>query len=151
VTRARHAAEISAITHADQRCIDACIVYTCMVHYLVNGAKPADAIRFAQVSVPASSPVIDILREAPNLTLEELNPSGYVLHSLEIAVWALMQTGTFEDILIDIVNLGDDADTTGAIAGGLMGAHRGVKAIPLRWLNKLEYRDEISSLVPRLA
>jgi ADP-ribosyl-[dinitrogen reductase] hydrolase len=150
VTRARHAAEISAITHADQRCIDACIVYTCMVHYLVSGAKPADAIRFAKVSVPADSPVIDILHEAPNLRLNDLNPTGYVLHSLEIAVWALTQTNTFEDILIDIVNLGDDADTTGAIAGGLMGAHRGTQAIPLRWLNKLEYRDEIESLVPQL-
>jgi ADP-ribosyl-[dinitrogen reductase] hydrolase len=148
--RARQAAEISAITHADKRCIDACVIYADIAHYLVKGARPADAIRLASVSVPANSPALSVLSWAPLDELHELDPGGYVLASLGVAVWAISQTNSFEDILIDIVNLGDDADTTGAIAGGLLGAHRGIQAIPLRWLNKLEYRDEIKDLVARL-
>jgi ADP-ribosylglycohydrolase len=73
-----------------------------------------------------------------------------VLATLQVGVWALQQLRPLEDVLVDVVNLGGDADTTGAVAGGLLGVRDGAGAIPERWLDALEYREALQSLVPRL-
>ncbi|MCK9282659.1 MAG: ADP-ribosyl-[dinitrogen reductase] hydrolase [Rhodocyclaceae bacterium] len=65
------------------------------------------------------------------------NPSGYVVHTLHAVLQALLDTGSFEECLIDVVNRGGDADTTGAIAGMLAGVLYGLESIPLRWLRAL--------------
>lgn len=67
----------------------------------------------------------------------DLKPSGYVIDSAVCAMNAIRDTSGFEDALVYAVNLGGDADTIGAIAGGLAGAVYGVKEIPERWLNSL--------------
>jgi ADP-ribosyl-[dinitrogen reductase] hydrolase len=149
--RVREAAEISAVTHVDQRCLDACVAYTHIVAALVEGTEPARAVADAGRAVPAGSPVLDLLATAPGRRLTELPTTGYVLHSLAVAVWAVMQPGTLEDLLVDIVNRGDDADTTGAIAGGLLGARDGHAAIPERWARVLEYGPEAHGLADRFA
>jgi ADP-ribosyl-[dinitrogen reductase] hydrolase len=66
------------------------------------------------------------------------NPDGYVVNTLKAVFQALFDTDTFEDCLVDIVNRGGDADTTGAIAGMLAGARYGIEAIPGRWLKDLD-------------
>ena len=66
------------------------------------------------------------------------NPSGYVVDTLRAVLQALMNTGSFEDCLVDVVNRGGDADTTGAIAGMLAGALYGLEALPARWLRVLD-------------
>lgn len=66
------------------------------------------------------------------------NPSGYVVHTLQAVFQAFFDTDSFEDCLLDVVNRGGDADTTGAIAGMLAGARYGLEAIPGRWLRALE-------------
>ncbi len=66
------------------------------------------------------------------------NPSGYVAETMQAVFQALFDTDSFEDCLVDVVNRGGDADTTGAIAGMLAGAHYGLEALPERWLGKLE-------------
>ena len=63
--------------------------------------------------------------------------------ALEAALWAFHTTATFEDGVLAAVNLGDDADTTGAIYGQLAGAHYGVDAIPASWRERLVLREEI--------
>ncbi|MGL4407991.1 MAG: ADP-ribosyl-[dinitrogen reductase] hydrolase [Zoogloea sp.] len=65
------------------------------------------------------------------------NPGGYVVDTLRAVMQSLMETGSFEDCLLDMVNRGGDADTTGAIAGMLAGALYGEEEIPPRWLNAL--------------
>jgi ADP-ribosyl-[dinitrogen reductase] hydrolase len=65
------------------------------------------------------------------------NPSGYIVHTLRVVFSALFDTDNFEDCLVDTVNRGGDADTTGAIAGMIVGAHYGLDAIPERWVLKL--------------
>ena len=65
------------------------------------------------------------------------NPSGYVVETMQAVLQALFSTNSFEDCLIDVVNRGGDADTTGAIAGMLAGARYGLDAIPQRWLKAL--------------
>lgn len=65
------------------------------------------------------------------------NPSGYIVHTLKVVFQAFFEQSDFESILIDVVNRGGDADTTGAIAGMLAGACFGLESIPERWLRRL--------------
>lgn len=66
------------------------------------------------------------------------NPSGFIAHTLQAVFQSLYSTDNFEDCLVDVVNRGGDADTTGAIAGMLAGACYGMDAIPQRWIRKLD-------------
>ncbi|WP_083518249.1 ADP-ribosyl-[dinitrogen reductase] hydrolase [Dechloromonas denitrificans] len=66
------------------------------------------------------------------------NPSGYVVETMQAVLQACFDTSSFEDCLIDVVNRGGDADTTGAIAGMLAGARYGLEGIPKRWLRALD-------------
>ncbi len=65
------------------------------------------------------------------------NPSGYIVHTLQVVFQAFFAKDSFESILIDVVNRGGDADTTGAIVGMLAGACYGLQSIPERWITKL--------------
>lgn len=152
--RRREAAEIAAVTHADDRCLSASVAYCDLVAALLAGLTPEQAVR----QVATASPLVAVVREtittmaahAAALPATQLAPTGYVLDTLAVAVWALLQPRSLEELLIEIVNLGDDADTTGAVAGGLLGVRDGVAAIPPRWLERLEYRAALEALVPRL-
>ncbi len=66
------------------------------------------------------------------------NPSGFIVETLQAVFQAFFATESFEDCLIEVVNRGGDADTTGAIAGMLAGARYGLKEIPRRWRNSLD-------------
>lgn len=66
------------------------------------------------------------------------NPSGWVVETLQAVLQGLLDNGSFEDCLIDVVNRGGDADTTGAIAGMLAGTLYGLDAVPKRWLRTLD-------------
>lgn len=66
------------------------------------------------------------------------NPSGYIVHTLRAVFQAFFDTDSFEECLIEVVNRGGDADTTGAIAGMIAGAHYGLETIPDRWLKSLD-------------
>jgi ADP-ribosyl-[dinitrogen reductase] hydrolase len=68
----------------------------------------------------------------------DINPSGYTLDSLTAAEWAFISGNSLEDSIIRAVNLGGDADTIGAITGGLAGAFWGYNQIPTRWLMKFK-------------
>ncbi|MCK9904675.1 hypothetical protein CC117_23650 [Parafrankia colletiae] len=151
-TCSRESAEISAVTHADPRCVHACVAYTAIVSALIDGAPARAALQAGCDAVP---PVrhreVDAALATPAATrLDSLPTSGYVIHSLATAVWALQQSAPLGDLLVAVVNRGDDADTTGAITGGLLGARDGADAVPDRWVRTLEYAPEIDVLAPAL-
>ena len=77
---------------------------------------------------------------------DSIRSGGYVVDALEGAVWALANTDSFEGALLKAVNLGDDTDTVGAIAGGLAGLYYGYDAIPEDWLAALQRREWVESL-----
>ena len=79
-----------------------------------------------------------------------IDPSGWVVNSLAIAFWALRAFDSFKEGMIEVVNLCGDADTNGAIFGGLAGAVYGVEAIPERWLSKLKMRGELEDVLENL-
>ena len=80
----------------------------------------------------------------------EIQGTGYVVPALEAALWAFHRSTNFRDGALMAVNLGDDADTTGAIYGQLAGAYYGIDSIPESWREKLAMKEEIVSLADRL-
>ena len=80
----------------------------------------------------------------------EIEGSGYVVRSLEAALWAFHRSDSFKEGCLLAVNLGDDADTTAAVYGQLAGAYYGVEEIPEGWRSKLALRDLIESFADRL-
>lgn len=77
---------------------------------------------------------------------DEIQSSGYVVHSLEASVWSLLRSDNFKDALLTAVNLADDSDTIGAIAGGLAGLYYCYESIPAEWLNVIQRREWIEEL-----
>lgn len=80
----------------------------------------------------------------------KIRGTGYVVDSLEAALWAFHRGHGFEEGLMLAVNLGDDADTTAAVYGQLAGAFYGVSAIPRRFRDRLVMRDLVEELAVRL-
>lgn len=80
----------------------------------------------------------------------EIVGSGYVVESLEAALWAFHDGRDFREAVLRAVNLGDDADTTGAVCGQLAGAYWGEGGIPVQWREKLARKDMIEKALAGL-
>jgi len=78
---------------------------------------------------------------------ESINSSGYVLTSIEAAIWSLVNTDNYKDCILKAVNLGDDTDTIAAIAGGLAGLYYGYDAIPDEWVSALLRREWLEETI----
>ena len=86
------------------------------------------------------------LEEFKTVPLSGIRSSGYVVDSLEAAVWCLITTGSFRECLLKAVNLGDDTDTIGAIVGGLAARYYGYDSIPEEWIAVIQRRDMIEEM-----
>lgn len=127
----------SRVTHPHPDCVAACVLINATIYGLLHGASPEEALYNAASLARLGEPLEQTLRAAKNRSREELTNSGWVRHTVESAVWGLLNTDTFEDALVSVVNLGNDADTAGAVAGALAGAAYGLAAIPERWKTAL--------------
>ena len=78
---------------------------------------------------------------------EEVQSTGYVIHTLEAALWCVDSTNSFPNAVLKAVNLGEDADTVGAVTGQLAGARYGIESIPDVWLSELIDQLRIRTLV----
>ncbi len=132
------ARESSRTTHAAPECLDACALFgTYLLRALAGLSKPE--ILAAVDDLDLSSPkIIEIAKGSyKTKTIDAVKGSGYVVESLEAALWCFAQTDSFEAAILQAANLGDDADTTAAICGQLAGAFYGEQQIPESWLTKL--------------
>lgn len=86
------------------------------------------------------------LKEFADTDRDEIKSSGYVVDTLEAAVWSLLKTNTFKDALLTAVNLGNDTDSVGAVTGGLAGLYYGYEAIPEEWRLAIRKREWIEGL-----
>lgn len=114
------------VTHHNLLSDAACDTLVAMVHDFLAG-NGLDAARQHANALAARYPVFSWHGKRRD------NPSGYVVETLQAVFQALFATDGFEACLVDVVNRGGDADTTGAIAGMLAGACYGPEAIPARW------------------
>ena len=148
----RFAAESSRTTHGALECIDACRLLARMISRALLGAT-RDEILLGDVAGFNAAPSIAALARATyrHQPAAGVRGSGYVVESLEAALWAFARTDSFADAVLTAANLGDDADTTAAVCGQLAGAFYGQSGIPGLWLEHLALRAEIITLADRLA
>ena len=138
--------DISLITHADPRCCWACVALNQAIVALLAGSDNviAAASDVRQPLVRETVITSAVARRA------DVKSGGYVLHTLGAALWSFVHYDNFEEVVVAAVNLGGDADSTGAVAGALAGARYGASAIPERWLEVLQNRQELTDLADRL-
>lgn len=145
---ARCSADSSRITHANPLCVDACVASNAALAALLTNP---DADPIAAASEAASLDEVRAAAEAARRgTPAVLRAGGYVLETLTAALWAVASHDSPEDAIVAAVNLGNDADTTGAVAGALAGARWGAAALPDRWLDVLVDRDELTGVADAL-
>jgi ADP-ribosyl-[dinitrogen reductase] hydrolase len=142
----------SAITHYDPRCRYGSAVLNCTVAgYLRGEAEPLeDAL--ARVESDAPPELVETLGLVPELLDEEsLRTSGYVVHTLQTALYDALTADSLEEAIVTAVNRGGDTDTVGAVTGAIAGARFGTTGVPDRWLEELQYREELELLADALA
>ncbi|WDF49095.1 ADP-ribosylglycohydrolase family protein [Paenibacillus sp. KACC 21273] len=81
--------------------------------------------------------------EIDQFPIEEISSSGYVVHTLEASIWVLLHSSNYREAILQAVNLGEDTDTTAAVAGGLAGIYYGYEQIPKEWLHPLARLEEM--------
>ena len=143
------AREQSATTHAAAECLDACAFLATLMVEALAGATPEEVLRPREWR---GMPAISALAAGSwrGKLRSRIESSGYVVHTLEAALWSVGGARTFEDALITAVNLGGDADTVGAVTGQLAGVFWGKSAIPRRWRQPLARRAHIEATAIKL-
>lgn len=160
------AQESSMTTHPHPRCAHACMIYSALVHQVLNGASKSElAISLGEsVNMTPSNisdtPIEPIIKERLGgyrrladweaRSSESIRSTGYVVDTLEAVLWSFFTTTSFEDAAIRAVNLGDDADTVGAICGGLAGAFYGVETIPEAWLGEMKRMELLEDVAKKI-
>ncbi|MCR5675353.1 MAG: ADP-ribosylglycohydrolase family protein [Lachnospiraceae bacterium] len=151
---------VSGLTHNHLRSKLACGLYFFMVsaipdgdgslrNRLRNGLDAGFAYYSRDIANRTELTYYDRLRDLntfSGLPETEIRSGGYVVESLEAAVWSLLLTDTYEDALLCAVNLGDDTDSVAAIAGGPAGLFYGYDAIPADWLSVIRRREWIEEM-----
>ena len=151
---------VGGLTHAHIRSNIACGLYFFMVKQVLtgdgsmqdrlqNGLTQGFAFYESCLADRENLHYYDRLRDLAvfkALPADKIRSTGYVVDALEAAVWSLLTTDSFDKALLRAVNLGDDTDTVGAIAGGLAGLYYGYEPIPEDWLSAIKRRDWIEGM-----
>jgi len=143
----------SRATHQAPECLQACALLAGVLVKALNGMNKIDLLHALQQNQESfTGGLRDIAnRQFMRKTMDQIRGTGYVVQSLEAALWCFWQTDSYEDCVLLAANLGDDADTTAAIAGQVAGAFYGESGMPVKWLAILTMRQEIAELADRLA
>lgn len=168
----------SKTTHGSPICVDACRYFTSLLigallgkskqellspqyyrQYFSNGPKPyiSTGVRLLDEQIEENEKHLE--REIESIALggyktklvDCISTSGYVVNTLEAVLYCFYKTTSFEEALIMAVNLGDDADTVGAILGALCGAYYGFSAIPPRWTSVVVHPTLLDTFAFKLA
>ncbi len=165
---------VSSLTHRHPRSLIGCMLHNSICHELIcRGGQPMQAalqkainqtLQFyeaiagmqpapswydgafqAEIAADSYARLRDLeaFRDLPESAIRS---SGYVVHTLEAAIWCLLNSDSYADCVLKAVNLGDDTDTVGAVAGGLAGLAFGFDSIPAQWLDVIVAKDWINQL-----
>ncbi|NJK34283.1 MAG: ADP-ribosylglycohydrolase family protein [Oscillatoriales cyanobacterium SM2_2_1] len=154
--------QVSGITHAHPRSQLGCGIFICIAIQALMGHDPHDAYLFGITAAKRHYLHSSFLPQMPHyqrvlrgglteLKADDIKSDGYVVHTLEAALWAWLTGYSYRDTVLRAVNLGDDTDTVGAIAGGLAGITWGLSQIPPDWLSVLARYDDIVALAERFS
>jgi ADP-ribosyl-[dinitrogen reductase] hydrolase len=155
--------EVSSITHAHFRSVFSCFIYIIYAIKLLKGKDKFEAYNqvkvitlefiknkvFSEIEISLFQRILkDNINE---LQENQIYSSGYVLHSLEASLWCVLNSNSYEETVLKAVNLGEDTDTTAAIAGGLAGIIYGYESIPKDWLKAIAQKKAIEDLCNKLS
>ncbi len=159
--------QVSGITHAHPRSQIACGFYVTVAIALIQGSIHGSDIATAVQS--ATKEIIWVYQQPPyeaeldhferlwsgaeaiaTLPIEAIHSSGYVIHTLEAALWCLLTSNSYAEAVLKAVNLGDDTDTTAAVTGGLAGIYYGFEQIPADWVEQIARKQDVMDLCDRL-
>ena len=110
----------SQVTHPQPDCVEACALVNAMIFFLLRGTPKEEALALALAHVQLSPQMAAAVADAPGKRRDQLPNTGWVVHTLESALWGLLTTTSFTEAVIQVVNLGSDADTAGAVVGALV-------------------------------
>ncbi len=137
--------DVSSITHGHIYSVAGCFIYLEITRELILGNSMLEAY---EIGARTAKDYLDQIGNydelngvydrvfdglIPSLVDDEISSSGYVVHTLEAAIWCLLTSSTYKETVLKAVNLGDDTDTTAAVAGGMAVLVYGVKEIPHSW------------------
>ena len=124
---------VCGLTHAHSTPKQLCVNYVNIARRLIKGERILDAVEgFARLDGARR----DIIKS-----------TGYVVDTLEAAIWCLLNTDNYKDCVLTAVNLGSDTDTVAAVAGGLAGIVYGFDSIPKEWIDKLANKELIDKCI----
>jgi ADP-ribosyl-[dinitrogen reductase] hydrolase len=150
------------ITHRAWLCQSSTIFYTRMARALAEGDSKELSLKkaggYLRHGWRISDQPDDAMKEAsrfnrlfdesfPDIPEEEIRSTGYVIDSLEAAVWSFMNGTDYQSTVLKAVNLGEDTDTNAALASGLAAIHYGMKDIPSEWLDTIVNRTELDGKI----
>jgi len=155
--------EVSSITHAHFRSVFACFIYVIYCLEILKDKDKFESYKSMQFVLseflkdksfnPVEIGLFDkiLKNDISKYNENEIQSTGYVLHSLEASFWCFLNSNSYEETVLRAVNLGGDTDTTGAIAGGLAGIYYGLDDIPQKWIDNLARTNDIKDLAERLS
>lgn len=156
--------KVSSLTHAHEIALIGCDIYLASILEAVRGRKKDEILKNVLPKMQAyveRNPRFTAAFEKYGrifksdfaaLLEDSISSSGYVLHTLEAALWSFLTTDSYEECLLKVINLGSDTDSVGAVAGGLAAVYySGVegRSIPEKWVSKIENIDLIEKIVAK--
>lgn len=154
--------KVSSLTHGHPRSKIACSIYVQLAIELLRGESIKEAYLRTQDKINEYYKEEEyeeelqnfkrILKEDISLYKKgEIQSTGYVIHTLEASIWSLLNSISYQETVLKAVNLGEDTDTTAAVAGGLAGIFYGIDSIPKIWVQKIVKKEEIMTLINRFS
>lgn len=145
--------ELSSLTHKHDISKLGCYIYVRYIMFLLDGKNKNEAyeliktLDYSTYDEYAISKYERILKnDIASYTIDNILSSGYVVDTLECALWILLNANSYKETIIATTNIGNDTDTIGAIAGSMAGIIYGYDSIPTSWIDKLMRKDYLIGL-----
>ena len=143
------AADQSRTTHGAEEAVDASRAFGELLADAIAGSPFSDVLAPRRFTGAAAITQV-IAGSWRGRTRDTIRSSGYVVHTLEAAIWSVARTGDFRGAVLLAANLADDADTVAAVTGQLAGALYGLNAIPDHWRERVAWKDRLLAAARRL-
>jgi len=161
-SRLKKVEQYSSLTHAHPRSILGCVIYIEYLRQLYYNKDKIDALKivtelcFANLINTSYQLEFDYYdsifsKEIANLERSSINSTGYVVYTLEAALWCFLKNDNYRGTVLEAVNLGGDTDTIGIVAGSMAGMFYGLNGIPDEWVNSLVRIEYIKEMCRKFA
>lgn len=140
---------VSSLTHAHETSVVACVIYISIVDELLTGKDKETAVKdgISKIAYAMTIPKQFVrLPVIQYVNRDAIKSSGYVVDTLEAAIWCFLHSKDYSSCVLAAANLGNDTDTVAAVAGGLAGIFYGSSGIPDKWISQIARKDWIKSL-----